>query len=121
MEFFDSDRPRSWIPHELLKFMKKIAQNIAKNVAILILLNRAQSCELWGCVNQMGNVPNFPTDSSKQNVRSGLFFATIFEKFALSNRFNLGFNAYFFSVYCVKSKEVNTKYILQGYFTPTNL
>ena len=48
MEFFDSDRPRSWIPHELLIFMKKIAQNIAKNVAILILLNHAQCCELRG-------------------------------------------------------------------------
>ena len=67
MEFFDSDRPRSWIPHELLKFMKKIAQNIAKNVAILILLNCAQSCELLGCVKQKGNLPNIP-QFSRQKV-----------------------------------------------------
>ena len=50
--------------------MKKIIKIIAKNVAILILLNHAQSCELGCCVSQMGNVPKFPTYSHKQNVRS---------------------------------------------------
>ena len=37
-----------------MESIKKIEKSIAKNNAILILLNRAQFCELMGCVNQMG-------------------------------------------------------------------
>ena len=72
MEFFDSDRPRSWIPYELLKFTKKIAQNITKNIAILILLNRAQSYELRCCVNQIETYRIFRQNSSNKH-RSSLY------------------------------------------------
>ena len=71
-EFLQSDRPRSGFPPKLLKFIRKNWENYCKNIAI----ENNHSClikwELWCCVNQMQNLPNFPSKSSKQNVRSGL-------------------------------------------------
>ena len=45
IEFFGSDRLRSCFLPELMKFIKKIEKTIAKNIAITIKLNRAQSYE----------------------------------------------------------------------------